>query len=932
MMDETARRVVVVVCPLALQQAVAAAFDERECEVHWFSGTGELLVFLAGVHPDLLVCWLSAPDLEAWRICQAVCSEGTPGSHCCPTLILSDTIYGEQAERISASYGARFLRVRSQQSEDVAVAIRGCDAFAVSMLPGECRGANPRMDQSILRYHVVAEQSRTVYWEVDAAGCYRYVSHVAQMVWGYAPEELVGKVHYFDLHPEKGRVRFQAMTMELIGRKEPFRNFKNPMRHRDGHTIWVLTTAVAIVGANGELEGYRGSDTEITERHLAEEALEEERRRLECVIEGTNAGTWEWCIPTGEVILNSRWAEMVGYSLEDLGGTLEAWTRLAHPEDLAASNRQIEEIFAGRRVYYDCECRMRHREGRWVWVHDRGKVFEWDDSGRPVRMAGTHTDITIRKQAELAVQESRKAAEAATRAKSEFLATMSHEIRTPMNGIIGMCGLLMETSLTAQQKSFGSMIRRSADALLSVINDILDFSKIEAGKLDIECCQFDLRAAMEDVAELMALRAHEKGIEIAVDYPLGMPQLFGGDVGRIRQIVLNLVGNAIKFTDAGYVLVRVDATANGIRIAVADTGVGIAPEKFGLLFQAFTQIDASNSRRHGGSGLGLAISQRLARMMGGEIVVESEPGLGSTFTLRLPLAAVVPESAAPARPGDGIRVMIVEPGGLTRSLAVSWCEHWGYRAYGAPSVRDAVRALRWADAEGAPYRICVISTSGLEEDEEWASCYRGRETDGPLRLIGLTTSDLSGDRIARGEPWSGSITKPIRPAALLEALTNTCSAGKPEPVQNEAARSMPLAPDRPGARVLVVEDNTINLRLAVMLLTKFGCQVDVAANGLEAVRMAAQFPFELIFMDCQMPVMDGFEATARIRLLPAPGCQVPIIALTAGAMAGDRERCLAAGMDDFLTKPILVAALREKLSLWWGRPSHTDAGQGACRL
>jgi len=555
---------------------------------------------------------LTAPGLEAWQMCRQLrgpAEEARPPV--VPVLLVSEELCGEEARRISASYGAALARypLASEASFSASVA----ESLAMGR-DGEVLGAvdGQAMEELLARYRMVAEQSRTVFWEVDAAGLYTYVSHVAELVWGYRPEELVGRMHFYDLHPEEGREPFKKGSFAAMSARLPFRDLQNPLRTKAGGLIWVSTSGVLMVGAGGVLVGYRGSDTDITRRREAEEALKAEQARLQQVIDGTRAGRWEWDLRSGATKFNERWAEMIGYTLAELEPTtIDCWLKLAHPEDLQYSSLLLQEVFEGRAEYYDCDCRMRHRDGSWVWVHDRGKVIEWSEDGQPLRMAGTHTDITARKTAELELRESKELAEAATRTKSEFLSMISHEIRTPMNGIIGMSGLLLDTGMTSEQLSLLKVIRSSANSLLALINDILDFSKIEAGKLEIEPGPFHLEGAIEDAFDVVLLKAFEKNLEVSISYPSAVPRHYEGDVGRIRQIVLNLLSNAVKFTDRGEVRVVVEARNESGRddrdevlLSVADTGVGIPAEKIALLFSEFTQVDSSSKRRFGGTGLG----------------------------------------------------------------------------------------------------------------------------------------------------------------------------------------------------------------------------------------------------------------------------------------------------------------------------------------
>ncbi|HYA40133.1 MAG TPA: response regulator, partial [Syntrophobacteraceae bacterium] len=580
--------------------------------------------------------------------------------------------------------------------------------------------------------------------------------------------------------------------------------------------------------------------------------------------------------------------------------------------------------------WYNGTILLLSKEGPCHYVECRNSLVR--EQGRGIYVRGSGRDVTERKRYEKELKKSKEAAEAASRAKSQFLANMSHEIRTPMNGVLGMTELLLSSGLTERQSELAQTVRHSGETLLRVLNDILDISKIEAGRLELENIDFNLWETIEQAVDLFARQAHEKGLELVCDIERDVPAMFKGDPARLRQILMNLLGNAVKFTEKGQVEVQVstkekDGDGSVISCAVKDTGIGIPREVQQEIFDAFSQADGSVTRRYGGTGLGLTICRQLCEMMGGSIDVESVPGKGSTFRFnvrlkhgaRPALSAQVPESNL-----GGLRVLIVDDNATNRRILQELAGNWGMVAMSAGDGVSALEMLRSSSSSGAPFDLAILDEAMPEMDGiELARTIKSDPLISEVKLLLLAGYYGEIDR-SRETGILVRLSKPVRQSLLYNAILEACriEIAQPERASHLSHSQTLRQKPRMKGEILLAEDNEINQKLAGTMLRNLGLNVDVVPNGIEAFNALGLKSYDLILMDCQMPEMDGYDAARTIRkkeALLAAGADkphIPIIALTAHAMEGDRDLCLAAGMDDYLSKPFSSKELSKLIERW----------------
>ena len=960
-----------------------------------------------------------------------------------------------------------------------------------------------RTDEAKLALSKLAAQRYTIdqhsiVVETDSRGTITFANQKFINICGYSIDQLIGKNHRF-LHGKDYDDWFWQKIYQHLNRGEIWQGEICNIS-ADNQEYWLEATIVPKKEKSQLNLGVIVILSDITKRKISELALAESSRQLALVIENTEVGVWDWKIPSDEVIINERWAEISGYSLSELIPlSFLAWQQYIHPQDVVLSQQILTEHWSGKVDRYVVELRIRHKLGHWVWVLCSGRVVKRDINGKPKQMIGTYIDISESKSSEheryqehlnthikLAItnalsihgaleqrfkgaliellqfswledsaraeiycfdskdhttsllchygkfkesdisnhdlirqviddnqiycdegfvevsanmnthdsqpaicivplhnggrtndpalgviyiytdkidafepqnlrllneaadmfsvvltrdnarellQEATLTAEQNSQLKSEFLASMSHEIRTPINGVLGMLGLLLNSKLNNEQQHKAILAKSSAESLLTIINDILDFSKIEAGKLELECIDFDLRTMLGEFAESIALRAQSKGIEFVLDVTQIDQSLVNGDSGRLRQILTNLVGNAIKFTERGEICIRaqvMSGQAGGLifHCVISDTGIGIPDNKLNILFDSFTQVDASTTRKYGGTGLGLSICKQLCERMDGDISVSSELGQGSKFEFFVTLQQS--EDAVSVKPVQDLskhHFLLVDDNQACVEVLAEQFEYWGAKITLATSAKQALAICR---DQGSNQFNAVFVDVEMPEMNGMEFC-RELRTDpdfDQVSIVMMTPLDYGcDDNLYQQLNICGSFPKPAITIDLLNALsaiegTSQLTTDDKNEEPNDHWQQLDY-------RLLLVEDNYVNQLVAVAVLEQFGLVADVANNGDEAIKTLLQHtdktPYHLILMDCQMPIMDGYQATSKIRAGQAGELyvNVPILAMTANAMAGDREKCLDAGMDDYLTKPIEATVLFHKLQQWL--PTDVDA-------
>ncbi|MFO0918023.1 MAG: response regulator [Planctomycetaceae bacterium] len=788
-----------------------------------------------------------------------------------------------------------------------------------------------RVEQALLEseafYQSLVETLPLAMFRKDQQGRITFANKLMCEAMRRPASQIIGRTDY-EFFPVELANKYRAddrRVMETQQDLETSEEFLTPTGER--RVMHVIKTPV--YDASGQLVGIQGIFSDVTVQRRAEEALEQERSRLDSLMQNLPDFIWFKDAQGHYLRVNPAMARACGLmDPQDAIGKTDAqlydddYARQAADDDL--------QVLSGGLPLVAQEERMTFRDGRMMWMSTtRLPLTDRDD--RVIGTFGVARNIAQMKQAQAALHVAKEAAETASRAKSDFLANMSHEIRTPLNAVIGITELLHDSEQRPAEREYLRMVRESGEALLAIVDDVLDFSKIEAGKLRLEQTGFSLRDLVGNTMKSLALRAHRKQLELACHIARDVPDALMGDPHRLRQVLFNLAGNAVKFTEHGEIVLEVtleDSTADGVQLhfVVRDTGIGISGEKIQAIFQPFEQADSSTTRRYGGTGLGLGIASRLINMMQGRIWVESLEGLGSHFhfTARFGLGGMS-DSPAPPSPSilDGLRVLVVDDNATSRRILVEMLTTWGLEPLVASGTAEALVALQALSDQGKPCDV-VLADAGMPGEDGFQLAARLRQQPNlcPSTLMMLTSGDRSDD-IARCQLLgvSGYVIKPVKQSELLEALVSTNVEFESHPTPLPATRS----PQRE-LRVLLVEDSHVNQKLAVGLLERWGHTVVVAGNGLEAVKQLRDNTFDLVLMDVQMPEMDGLEATQVIRKEEAAfrRGRVPIIAMTAHAMPGDRDRCVAAGMDGYVMKPIRADLLFRAIEETPAAPPHAE--------
>ncbi len=892
---------------------------------------------------------LGSPDFRILKANHAVCHMLGYCEGELTGLRFADITHPEEAERTlhlgSELFGGKIASyqlatryvTKSQQviwANVTTTFVRGHDGqplYAIAIIEdiSKRKAAEQVLEQNEKRFRALIEKSSDCISLISPEGIILYDAEPATFRnLGYTSDELAGRDAFELTHPQDaGRLR--KLLAELLQKPGNARTAQFRVRHKDGSWHWMEGTATNLLN-EPSVQAIVINARDITERMLAEAKLRQSEERFSKAFLASPAAITIATLAEGRFIdVNDSFLHLMGYSREEIiGRTALGMDMWLSAEDRSSFAERLREHGFVRN--YECAFRTKS-----------GEIREGLGAAELIQLNGERciltliVDITDRKRFEIELSKARDEALESARVKSEFLANISHEVRTPLNGIMGMTVLLQDTPVTSEQRQFIKTIHSSADTLLTIINDILDFSKIEAGKLQFETLDFDLRSTVENTVELLAERAQAKQIELAFAIYDDVPTLLRGDPGRLRQVIINLLVNGIKFNDRGEVALRVTRESEApthvtVCFTVIDTGIGIAPDGLPYLFQAFSQADGSTTRKYGGTGLGLAISKQLVERMGGQIGVESTPGKGTTFwfTARFEKqkrTAVVPEIKSRL---TGLRLLVVDDNETNRNILLHQTAALGMRPVGASSGPEALAKLRQEASSSDPFALAILDMQMPAMDGlSLARAIKEASDIAGTRLLLMTSLGPRCDTaVLRAAGVGAFLVKPVKQAQLVDCVLNVMSASAPSETRFWHQRKPPTSPSAtelalsgfPPFHILVAEDNPINQKVAIGLLEKLGCRAVAAATGKEVLAALELVPYDIIFMDCQLPELDGFKTTQEIRKLEpnqsnGSSHRTHIIAMTSYAVSGAREKCLDAGMDDYISKPIQLDALEKVL-------------------
>ncbi|HUY33783.1 MAG TPA: PAS domain S-box protein [Pirellulales bacterium] len=777
-------------------------------------------------------------------------------------------------------------------------------------------GERKRVEQAVrdseALYHSLVESLPMNVLRKDLEGRFTFANRLFCETLGAPFDQIVGKTD-FDFYEAGLAEKYRRDDQQVLAAGKVFETIEEHAGPGGGK-LYVQVLKSPVCDSQGRQVGVQGMFWDVTAKKQTEEALRQSEQRLQSILDNASAVIYVKTIDGRYVLVNRSFESLFHRARLEVVGKTDADL---FPRELAEAFRANDQQVLAAGTALQFEEVAPHDDGRHTYLST--KFLLYDAVGVPHLLCGISTDITERKRAEIELRKAKEAAEAANRAKSAFLANMSHEIRTPMNGIIGMTDIVLDTLLVPEQREYLELVKESADSLLTVINDVLDFSKVEAGKLDLETIAFGLRDHLGDTMKTLALRAHDKQLELACHVAPDVPDALLGDPGRLRQVIVNLVGNAVKFTEQGEVVVDVGleslaGPAVVLHFSIVDTGIGIPPDKLAAIFGAFEQADSSTTRKYGGTGLGLTISSKLVELMGGRIWVESEPGRGSKFhfTTRLTPIDAVPTPAPPADAAalEALRVLVVDDNATNRRILLEMLSNWRMRPVAVDGGRAALAAMRDAVRAGQAFPL-VLLDANMPDLDGFAladEIHQHVELAGATIMM-LTSGDRPGD-MARCQQLgiAAHLMKPIKQSELLDSIMAVL--GAQHAAAGRAAAEEPAATASRQLRVLLAEDSLVNQKLAVHLLQKWGHTIRVANNGKEAIAAVQAGGFDVVLMDVQMPEVDGLTATGEIRRWErTAGGHLPIVAMTAHAMIGDRERCLASGMDHYISKPVRAREL-----------------------